>query len=186
MIIGGIKIARKGTTKYKSNKQEKKVANDIGGRTQIGSGSLWFAPSDVREEDFLIECKTTQNDYYILSYKTWEKIVREAIGDSMRIPLMHIQLEDGVDEIVIMSFNDFKGLDIDRDRIFLGGKEPLLLDRKSFRVTSDFTKQIPEEEVEDVYNCRQDVKLIDYDIHLVMLEWTDFIRIMNEGRGEIE
>lgn len=175
-----IEIARKGTTKYKSNKQEKKVAKDIGGREVIGSGCLWFAPSDVRVEDFLIECKTTANDYYILSHKTWEKIVREAISDGMRVPLMHIQLEDGVDEIVIMSINDFKGLDIDKDRLFLGGEEPLLLDRKSFRVTGDFTKQIPEEEIEDVYYCRQDVKLVDYDIHLVMMEWTDFLQIINK------
>ena len=164
-----------------SNKQEKKVAKEIGGSEQIASGSLWFAPSDVRNEEYLIECKTTANDYYILSKKTWEKIVSEALKDGMRIPLLQVQLENGVEEIVVMSIHDFIALEIDKDRYFLGGEEPLLLDRMSFRVTSDFMsvskfKEIPKE----VYYCRQDVKLVDYDIHLVMMSWNDFLKIMNE------
>lgn len=174
-------IARKGTTKYKSNKQEKKVAKEVGGKEVIASGSLWFAPSDVRTDEFLIECKTTEKDYYILRQKTWDKIHREAMSDGMRVPVMQIQLEDGADEIVVLNILDFIGLDLDKGETFIGGEQPILLgDRMSFRVTSDFIYAEENNINKGRYCARQDVKLIDYDLHLVMLEWSDFLRILNK------
>ena len=85
-------MAKKGTTKYKSNLQEKSVAKQFGGKQVIASGALWFAHSDVRNDKFLIECKTTEKDYYSLTAKVWEKIEQEAIRDHLRIPLMVIDL----------------------------------------------------------------------------------------------
>ena len=99
-------MPKKGTTKYKSNKQEKSVAKQFGGRQVIASGSLWFADSDVRNDKFLIECKTTEKDYYTLTAKVWEKIEREAIKDRGRIPLMIIDLEDK-DRMVVFKPKDF-------------------------------------------------------------------------------
>lgn len=99
-------MAKKGTTKYKSNLQEKSVAKQFGGKQVIASGALWFAHSDVRNDKFLIECKTTEKDYYSLTAKVWEKIEQEAIRDHLRIPLMVIDLEDR-DRVVVFRPKDF-------------------------------------------------------------------------------
>lgn len=99
-------MARRGTTKFKSNKQEKSVAKQFGGKQVIASGALWFASSDVRSDKFLIECKTTEKEYYSLTSKVWEKIEEEAVKDHMRIPLMVIDLEDR-DRVVVFNPKDF-------------------------------------------------------------------------------
>ncbi len=78
----------------KSQLQEKSVAKEFGAKTVIASGSLWFADSDVRSDKFLIECKTTDKDFYSLKSSVWEKIEREADLDHMRIPLMVIDIRD--------------------------------------------------------------------------------------------
>ena len=87
-------MAKKGTTKYKSNLQEKSVAKQFGGKQVIASGALWFAHSDVRNDKFLIECKTTEKGYYSVTNKVWEKIEGEAVKDRMRVPLLIIDLRD--------------------------------------------------------------------------------------------
>lgn len=95
-------MAKKGTTKYKSNLQEKSVAKQFGGKQVVASGALWFAHSDVRNDKFLIECKTTEKDYYPLTAKVWEKIEEEAIKDRGRTPLMIIDVEDR-DRLVVFN-----------------------------------------------------------------------------------
>ena len=99
-------MAKKGTTKYKSNIQEKSVAKQFGGKQVIASGSLWFADSDVRNDKFLIECKTTEKDYYSITTKVWEKIEDEALKDRMRTPLLIIDLQD-TDRYVVFNPNQF-------------------------------------------------------------------------------
>ena len=81
-------MARKGTTKYKSNKQEKDVAKILGGKTVMASGSLWQAKGDVRTSKYLVECKTTDKDFYKLEQKILAKIAKEAIKDGLRSPLL--------------------------------------------------------------------------------------------------
>lgn len=85
-------MASKNTTKYLSNKQEKQVAKDIGGKTVIASGSLWGMKSDARSDKYLIECKTTQKESYRLTASTWEKVTHEAINDGLRVPVMCIEV----------------------------------------------------------------------------------------------
>ena len=99
-------MAKKGTTKYKSNLQEKSVAKQFGGKQVIASGALWFAHSDVRNDKFLIECKTTEKDYYSITTKVWEKIEDEALKDRMRTPLLIIDLQD-TDRYVVFNPNQF-------------------------------------------------------------------------------
>ena len=74
------------TVKRRSQKQEKSVAKDFNARTVVASGAKWGAKGDVRNDKFLIECKTTEKDYYSLTANVWEKIEREAITDHMRTP----------------------------------------------------------------------------------------------------
>ena len=93
-------MAKKGTTKYKSNKQEKKVAKLFSGKTVIASGALWFASSDVKSDKFLIECKTTEKDRFIVKAEIWEKICSEAIKDGFRIPLLVVDIKDKFSYVV--------------------------------------------------------------------------------------
>lgn len=94
------------TVKKRSQKQEKSVAQKFGGKVTAASGALWGMKGDVRTDKFLIECKTTEKDYYTLTAKVWEKIQEEAIKDHMRIPLMMIDLKDQ-DRYVVFRPKDF-------------------------------------------------------------------------------
>lgn len=94
------------TVKKRSQKQEKSVAKSFNAKTTVASGALWGAKGDVRNDKFLIECKTTTKTWYSLTAKTWEKIEQEAIRDHMRIPLMVIDLEDK-DRVVVFRMKDF-------------------------------------------------------------------------------
>ena len=94
------------TVKRRSQKQEKSVAKSFNAKVTVASGALWGMKADVRNDKFLIECKTTEKDYYSLTAKVWEKIEQEAIRDHLRIPLMVIDLEDR-DRVVVFRPLDF-------------------------------------------------------------------------------
>ena len=94
------------TVKRRSQKQEKSVAKSFNAKVTVASGALWGMKADVRNDKFLIECKTTEKDYYSLTAKVWEKIEQEAIRDHLRIPLMIIDLEDR-DRVVVFRPKDF-------------------------------------------------------------------------------
>ena len=81
-----------GTTKYASNKQEKRVARAFEGRVVIASGAL-FEKGDVITDDILFECKTTKKAKYPFKVVTWLKIFEEArkIG---KCPVVYIDLKD--------------------------------------------------------------------------------------------
>ena len=94
------------TIKKRSQLQEKSVAKDFNAKVTVASGALWGMKADVRNDKFLIECKTTEKDYYSLTSKVWEKIEQEAIKDHLRIPLMVIDLDDR-DRVVVFRPQDF-------------------------------------------------------------------------------
>lgn len=50
------------STRYYSNKQEKKVAKAVKGRKTANSGATAFQKGDVVTKDWLIECKTKVKD----------------------------------------------------------------------------------------------------------------------------
>lgn len=81
--------------KRKSQKQEKRVAKEIKGLTTIASGALWGNKGDVRNDEYLVECKITKREFYILKRDVWDKIRKEAVKDGLRIPVMNIEVEDG-------------------------------------------------------------------------------------------
>ena len=107
------------TVKKRSQKQEKSVAKSFNAKTTVASGALWGAKGDVRNDKFLIECKTTTKTWYSLTAKTWEKIEQEAIRDHMRIPLMVIDLEDK-DRVVVFRMKDFSDVPV---RVMLPNKK---------------------------------------------------------------
>lgn len=94
------------TVKRRSQKQEKSVAKDFNARPTVASGALWGMKGDVRNDKFLIECKTTEKDYYSITTKVWEKIEDEALKDRMRTPLLIIDLQD-TDRYIVFNPNQF-------------------------------------------------------------------------------
>lgn len=94
------------TIKRRSQKQEKSVAKGFNAKVVVASGALWGAKGDVRNDKFLIECKTTEKDYYSITTKVWEKIEEEALKDRMRTPLLIIDLQDR-DRYVVFNPNQF-------------------------------------------------------------------------------
>ena len=94
--------------KKKSQLQEKRVAKDLNARTVVASGALWSAKADVRSDEFLVECKTTEKPFYSLTMKVWEKIEKEAIKDGLRVPLMCVEVNGGKDKYAVFLEKDFK------------------------------------------------------------------------------
>lgn len=94
------------TVKRRSQKQEKSVAKSFNARPTVASGALWGMKGDVRNDKFLIECKTTEKDYYSITTKVWEKIEDEALKDRMRTPLLIVDLQD-TDRYVVFNPNQF-------------------------------------------------------------------------------
>lgn len=91
-----------------SKKQESKVAKELRGKITPASGALWGCKGDVRSDNFLVECKTTEKDFYSLNFNTWDKIYNEAIKDSLRIPVMCIDLNNGVNRLAVLCTRDLK------------------------------------------------------------------------------
>jgi len=94
------------TVKKRSQTQERNVAKLLDARPTAASGALWGMKGDVRNDKFLVECKTTQNMCYGVTTKVWEKIEEEATKDHMRIPLLVVDLQDK-DRYVIFKLKYF-------------------------------------------------------------------------------
>lgn len=94
--------------KRKSYLQEKNVAKCFHAKTTIASGAVWSMKGDVRNEKFLIECKTTNKKFYTVTIKVWEKILKEAIKDHLRVPLLVI-------DIVNIRYVVFNPKDLEKD-----------------------------------------------------------------------
>lgn len=54
----------KQTSKQRSVKQERRIAQDLGGRTTPASGARWGARRDVKSDAWLVEAKTTGQPQY--------------------------------------------------------------------------------------------------------------------------
>jgi hypothetical protein len=82
------------TKRKMSQAQEKAVAKAFNGRTTPASGALPMFKGDVKSKSFLIECKSTDKDFYIFSLNVWLKIRKEAIREGLRTPLYCVRLKD--------------------------------------------------------------------------------------------
>lgn len=72
----------KNSTRYVSSRQEKEVANAVGGRQTANSGATPFQKGDVLTDEWLIECKTSVKEKSSFSIKReWlEKNRKEAFA----------------------------------------------------------------------------------------------------------
>ena len=90
--------------KRKAKAQEARTAKECGGRVTPASGALEGCKGDVRTADYLIENKFTDEEFYKLELAIWKKIEKEALRDSLRTPVMQIDVQDL--SLVLMSLND--------------------------------------------------------------------------------
>ena len=160
-------MAKKGTTKYRSNLQEKRVAKEIGGKVTIASGAFDFQKGDVRHDQFLVECKTTEKSFYALTYEVWKKIQTEALRDGLRLPVMSIDLEDGKHKLAVFDF----ALMYDHTDFFDQEIKTITVDKKSFRVTPVSTP------LEVKWEYQRPVRL-------VITDWGTFLEIVSQKEEE--
>lgn len=92
------------TVRKKSQRQEKRVAKELKAKVTPASGALWGAKGDVRNKDYLVECKTTDSDGYSLNLATWRKIFLEALHDGFREPVMCIDIEGGKYRLAVFDY----------------------------------------------------------------------------------
>ena len=126
------------TKKKKSQLQEKKVADEINADVVVASGALWGSKGDVRSDELLIECKTTDNSYYVFHFATWDKIRKEAIKDGLRIPVMSIDILGGKRRFAVFNSKDFEEHKGFKDMYF--GTYALYVYKGSFRLTDPCIK----------------------------------------------
>ena len=118
--------------KKKSQLQEKSVAKDLNARTVVASGALWGSKGDVRHDNLLVECKTTDKDFYSLTLKVWEKIEKESVKDGLRLPVMCIDIKGGKERYAVFLSKHFRHYKHYSE--IYDGEETHLTDKKSFRV----------------------------------------------------
>ena len=93
----------KDSTRYFSNRQEKAVANAVGGHKVANSGATAFNKGDVTTEHFLIEAKTCMEPKQSLAIKKAWLEKNEAEAFAMRKPYHALVFDygDGVQHYVI-------------------------------------------------------------------------------------
>lgn len=161
------------TVKKRSQKQEKSVAKELDAKLVVASGALWGAKGDVRTYKCLVECKTTEKPYYSVTAKVWEKIEREACLDSMRTPLLIVDLEDR-DRLVIFNPKYFiTDIPTPYDCSYNGD------DKKSYRVSMKVFEDYAREEKSYLYGklfviCGEKKNLLCY------MRLKDFIEAFKE------
>ena len=158
--------------KKKSQKQEKSVAKDLNARTVVASGALWGSKGDVRHDNLLVECKTTDKSFYSLTMQVWEKIEKEAIRDGLRIPVMCIDLNGGKDRYAVFIDKDFRHYRSYYD--ITAPTDCMRSDKKSFRV------QYPERILMVAYKKSKFGETPCF----VVIQWDDFLYMLKGGEKQ--
>jgi len=77
----------------RSARQERRIAREVGGRVQPGSGSSPRARGDVKAAEELIEMKYTDKDSFVVKKSVWLEHVRRARVNG-RDPVMIVEFDD--------------------------------------------------------------------------------------------
>lgn len=91
-------------TRFASERQEKRIAKEFGGRKTPNSGAS-FGQNDVKTPKFDIEAKTTKSEQYILKMADIHTMERKA--DKNKIPLFIIEFDKHGREFVLLDKADF-------------------------------------------------------------------------------
>jgi hypothetical protein len=102
-----------------SQRQERRLSNQVGGSVNSGSGNGWIRKSDVRSVDELWELKITSAKSYALKDAELEKNTNYALMDG-RIPVFLVEFQGSGNEWVILSKDDYLEL---KQKAGLNGNE---------------------------------------------------------------
>ena len=80
-------MSKKKTNKKKGMDYEQKV------QKTLSSGSLWFNKGDLQTDNYVIECKFTEQKGFRISTKILKKLWEEAL-DANKLPLLMIGIKD--------------------------------------------------------------------------------------------
>lgn len=103
----------KRSTRFYSNRQERAVAKVIKGKQVANSGAANFVGGDVRNDNFLIECKTTTAEHkksFSIKEEWLTKIADEAIGMNKQGFALCFDFGEQSDRYYIISEKMFKRL----------------------------------------------------------------------------
>ena len=107
-------MKNKDSTRYYSDKQEKRTAKNLNATVQTSSGSSAFLKGDVVSDTCLIECKTSMSEKKSFSIKKeWlDKIEEHCFEMRKRYPILAFDFGDGenyyvLNEKVMKKFIEF-------------------------------------------------------------------------------
>ena len=91
------------STRYYSSKQEKKVAKAVGGKQTANSGATAFSKGDVRNDLFLLECKTHTEfrENFTVKHEWIDKNREEAFQMGKRYSAIVLDWGDGEQHYLI-------------------------------------------------------------------------------------
>lgn len=94
------------TKKQRSKRQEDRIAKDVGGRTQPGSGAVWGYRRDVVTPEFMIEAKTTRGKSHRAIVKDLEFLRKQAY-EREKIPayIITFEGEGGYDAVLVPTWD---------------------------------------------------------------------------------
>ena len=103
-------MAKKGTTRYFSSKQEQYIAKLLNGRCTSNSGAAHLTAGDIIAGDWLIECKTSMKPKESFSIKKeWiEKNERERMDLQIPYSALVFQFEEGGTNYFVLDEKTFK------------------------------------------------------------------------------
>lgn len=97
-------LGKEKTTRYRSTKQENRLAKSFNGRATNNSGAT-FGENDVKTPEFSIEAKTTKSEQFILKLKELRKMqTRTPIHKK---GLFAVNFEKTGDEFILITLSDF-------------------------------------------------------------------------------
>lgn len=102
-----------------SQRQENRLAKELDGSVNSGSGNGWIRKSDVRTEEELFELKITSAKSYALKDAELQKNSDQALMDG-RIPIFMVEFKTTGNSWVIMSKDDYLEL---REKVGFSGNE---------------------------------------------------------------
>jgi ribosomal protein L37AE/L43A len=83
---------RSKSTRKQADRQEKRVARNLGARQTIASGQTPIDKGDVRAENVRVECKYTDKKSFSLKAEDLQKIANAAQGE--QIPLFYVEFRE--------------------------------------------------------------------------------------------
>jgi hypothetical protein len=102
--LGSAKVK---TTRYRSGKQETRLAKELKGTVTINSGAT-FGQNDVITDFCEVEAKTTLKDSFRFTYDDWLKLNKKIKFG--KIPIYIVEFEAKKESLCVIKYDDLKYL----------------------------------------------------------------------------